>query len=192
MADDLFKQSTSKFLHGVRGLVVLDGDVEGAVQNVVARESADPDVARVMGSRYIQGKELKDKVVTGTIETLLFDPESQLIMQLSEPVDGADDATVPDRDDLATPKTWESTQVPDLISGGVRNASRSADLSLMPVFDIECKAKVLTDDGDFAYFGFVIKRAMITDYEVRMNMNTFWLANVEFIADKIVRENSFV
>ena len=84
-ANNLFKQQTSKFLHGVRGLVTVNDAVAGAVQNVNATESADADLVRVMGSRYIQGKELKDKVVNGTIETLVFDPESQLLLKYTDP-----------------------------------------------------------------------------------------------------------
>ena len=183
MSENLFKQDTSKFLHGVRGLVQIDGNIEGAVQNVNVTESGEADLVRVMGSRYIQGKELKDKIVEGTIEVLMFDPESQFLMQLTEPVASADDGTLPTADDLNTALPYDSTRV-------LQDLDPQTDFSLMPVFDIECRAKVLNSSEDgFGYYGFTIKRAMITSYELRMNMNTFWLANVSFVADKVDRSN---
>ena len=122
-ANNLFKQQTSKFLHGVRGLVTVNDAVAGAVQNVNATESADADLVRVMGSRYIQGKELKDKVVNGTIETLVFDPESQLLLKFTEPVEPATDAQIPGEADLDTPLEYDSTRI---------LTDEQDDFSLMP------------------------------------------------------------
>lgn len=178
-ANNLFKQQTSKFLHGVRGLVTVNDAVAGAVQNVNATESADADLVRVMGSRYIQGKELKDKVVNGTIETLVFDPESQLLLKFTEPVEPAGDAEIPGEADLDTPLEYDSTRV---------LTDEQDDFSLMPLFDLECRSKVLSDTGTSAsYYGFTIRNCMIVSYELRMAMNQFWLANIEFVADKIDR-----
>ena len=178
-ANNLFKQQTSKFLHGVRGLVTVNDAVAGAVQNVNATESADADLVRVMGSRYIQGKELKDKVVNGTIETLVFDPESQLLLKFTEPVEPATDAQIPGETDLDTPLEYDSTRI---------LTDEQDDFSLMPLFDLECRSKVLSDDGNTAsYYGFTIRNCMIVSYELRMAMNQFWLANIEFVADKIDR-----
>ena len=178
-ANNLFKQQTSKFLHGVRGLVTVNDAVAGAVQNVNATESADADLVRVMGSRYIQGKELKDKVVNGTIETLVFDPESQLLLKFTEPVEPATDAEIPGEADLDTPLEYDSTRI---------LTDEQDDFSLMPLFDLECRSKVLSDDGNTAsYYGFTIRNCMIVSYELRMAMNQFWLANIEFVADKIDR-----
>ena len=187
-ANNLFKQQTSKFLHGVRGLVTVNDAVAGAVQNVNATESADADLVRVMGSRYIQGKELKDKVVNGTIETLVFDPESQLLLKYTEPVagstnpdgDGANTAPgIPRTSDLDTPLDYDGTRI---------LTDEQDDFSLMPLFDLECRSKVLSDDGNTAsYYGFTIRNCMIVSYELRMAMNQFWLANIEFVADKIDR-----
>ena len=189
---DIYNQQTSKFLHGVRGLVMVNGNIEAAVQNVNATESADADLVRVMGSRYIQGKELKDKIVEGNIETLMFDPKSQLLMQLTEPTKSGTDGNAPIADDLGTPLDYDSTR----IVSQADLTSPKTDFSLMPVFDIECRSTVLVTDTDadsgsaankFEYFGFTIKNAMITSYELRMNKDTFWLANVSFVADKINR-----
>ena len=190
-ANNLFKQQTSKFLHGVRGLVTVNDAVAGAVQNVNATESADADLVRVMGSRYIQGKELKDKVVNGTIETLVFDPESQLLLKYTEPVAGSTSQGeetgagantqpgIPRTSDLDTPLNYDSTRI---------LTDEQEDFSLMPLFDLECRSKVLSDDGNSAsYYGFTIRNCMIVSYELRMAMNQFWLANVEFVADKIDR-----
>lgn len=180
MVDNLFKQNTNKFLHGVRGIVQVDGNIEGAVQNVNVTESGEADLARVMGSRYIQGKELKDKIVEGTIEMLIFDPMSQLLMKLTEPVKGEDGA-IPTVTDLDNGLDVKDTRI--------INSLTISDLSLMPVFDIMCKAKVVDDsESNVSFYGFTINNAMITSYEVRMNMNTFWLANVSFVADKITRQ----
>ena len=42
-----FVQNQNNFLHGVRGVIFIDGDVAGAVQDISATESGEEDVVYV-------------------------------------------------------------------------------------------------------------------------------------------------
>lgn len=183
-----FVQNNNNFFHGVRGVVWVDGTVAGAVQDISATESGDADVVYVMGSRYIQAKELKNKIVNGSIKTLLFDPTIQKLMKFTDPtnasaiVEGADFSL----DTFKNLHTHEETQ----IGFGDRTLSAGlVDVSLIPSFDINVQSKVINSAGEAIYKGFVIKGIIIVSHEIMFNKDTWWIGNLEFVADKIDRVN---
>jgi len=187
-SDVKFIQNNNNFFHGVRGVVWIDGTVAGAVQDITATESAEDDVVYVMGSRYIQAKELKNKIVNGTIKTLLFDPTVQKLMKFVDPTAIADvrDGKDFDEDTFANVHRYDETQVGfgkrDQIAGEV-------DVSLIPSFNIKVQSKVIDSSGLDSYKGFVIQGVIIKSYEVMFNKDTWWIGNIEFVGDKIDRIN---
>ncbi len=186
--DKNFIQNNNNFFHGVRGVVWVDGTVAGAVQDISATESGDPDVVYVMGSRYIQAKELKNKIVNGSIKTLLFDPTIQKLMKFTDPTRAIDIAGNKQFDDpeFSNVHLHEETQV----GFGERTSNAGlVDVSLIPSFDINVQSKVIDSAGEALYKGFTIKGIIITSYEIMFNKDTWWIGNLEFVADKIDRVN---
>jgi len=191
-------QNNNNFLHGVRGIVYLDGDVAGAVQDISATESGEEDIVYAMGSRYPQAKEIKNKIVNGTIKSLVFDPSTQKLMKLSDPTSDADVLNGDrDFDDITFDNrlTHEATQM------GFHRSGDEVIGALIPMFDIQVlshvvdstldanennvNAGVVTKSGKSK--GFKIHGCIIKSYEIMFNKDTFWLANVEFVADKMTR-----
>jgi hypothetical protein len=183
-----FIQNNNNFFHGVRGVVWIDGTVAGAIQDLQATESAEEDVIYVMGSRYPQAKELKNKLVNGNIKTLLFDPTVQKLMKFTDPTAVADIEQEKQFDDADFDNVHlhESTQ----IGFGERTSNAGlVDVSLIPSFDINVQSKVIDSVGTALYKGFIVKGCIIKSYEVMFNKDTWWIGNVVFIADKIDRVN---
>ena len=190
-----FVQNQNNFLHGVRGVIFIDGDVAGAVQDISATESGEEDVVYVMGSRYPQAKEIKNKIVNGTIKSLIFDPTVQKLMKLTDPAVQA----VLDNEALFDEDSNEANVLP--YTDTQLKFGRTADSSigsLIPMFDMKILSRVMgTKDqtvninqdvqGTKEFKGFAIMGAVIKSYEVMFNKDTFWLANIEFVADKLIR-----
>jgi len=199
MADSLVKysQNQNNFLHGVRGIIYIDGDVAGAVQDISATESGEEDVVYAMGSRYPQAKEIKNKIVNGTIKSLVFDPTTQKLMKLTDPtasVELLNDPTLFDEAIEGNVLNYEDTQM------GFHRESDEVVGAMIPMFDMTILSHVLdnsitgqstvgniTGASSGKGKGFKIYGAIIKSYEIMFNKDTFWLANVEFIADKMVR-----
>ena len=192
-----YVQNNNNFLHGVRGIIYVDGDVAGAVQDISATESGEEDVVYVMGSRYPQAKEIKNKIVNGTIKSLIFDPSTQKLLKLTDPtnrkeiLNGTENF---DDESVSNILDYDDTQM------GFHREGDEVVGALIPMFDIKVLSHVVdqTIDGivnpDNANVlvsgkakGFKIHGCIIKSYEIMFNKDTFWLANIEFIADKMVR-----
>lgn len=188
-----FIQNGNNFLHGVRGVIWVNGEIAGAVQDITATEDGEEDLVYVMGSRYIQAKERKNIVVNGSIKTLVFDPTAQKLLKLTDPTKSGD------------------TQKPELFlegtnsggEAGLSNVFTHADTqlafargtsdgygALMPLFDIQVMAKTVGEDGILTYSGFFIQGCMVKSYEIMFNKDTWWIGNITFIADKMERLGS--
>jgi hypothetical protein len=177
----IHRQNGNNLLHGVRGVVWVDGKVQGAVQRVTVVDGGTPNIVRVMGSRYIQAKEIADKVVNGTIDTLLFDPTDQLVMKLTDPTLYTEIDADFNIDEVSNVLDYDVTQLafnPD-----------AGQPSLFPIFDIEIQSKVSDGAGNFTYHGFKLHGCLITTYQINFEINDFWIGNITFMADKVTRIN---
>lgn len=202
MSDIKYIQNNNNFLHGVRGIIYIDGSVAGAIQDISATESGEEDVVYAMGSRYPQAKEIKNKIVNGTIKSLIFDPTTQMIMKLTDPtisgtiLDGEEKFDDPSYSNVLP---YENTQM------GFHRDSNEVVGALIPMFDIEVLSHVVDVTGRGADVsevasnvssstgkvkGFKIHACIIKSYEIMFNKDTFWLANIEFIADKMTRKGN--
>lgn len=182
-----FIQNNNNFLHGVRGVVWIDGSVAGAVQDIEATESGEPDPVYVMGSRYIQAKEIKNKRVDGTIKSLLFDPTQQKLLKLTDPTIAEKLSTV---NFERTSNDGNVLQYTQTQLGFERTASADVVGSLMPMFDMEVEAQVIDSSGAVSWKGFVIKGCIIVSYDVMFNKDTWWIGNITYLADKIIRKGT--
>ena len=179
-----FVQNGNNFLHGVRGTIYLDGEVAGAVQDISVNFGGEEDLVYVYGSRYIQAKEIKNYIVTGTIKTVVFDPTVQKLFKLSEPSkknvitnnellnDGSGDGNI---------LSYSDTQL------SFSRTTNEAVSSLLPIFDIQVDGAVINEDGDFDATGFVIKGVIIKGYNISFLKDSYWMTDVQIVADKLVR-----
>lgn len=182
-----FNADTNQFLHGVRGLMVINNDGVsipiGTVKDIVMREEGNADFARIMGSRFPQSKETVDKYIRGTIKSMILLPEDDILERFGAPFRA-------EFDNNTKLTTFTKSDRMVQVSNGTVSAERL--LGLMPVVNIIITNLTATDGTDLVreqYGKYEIKEVMFLGGEYNFTHNSFWMSNVEFVANSIVKSN---
>ena len=170
------------FLHGVRGAVYINDVLIGVAQGVNFSDDGEDDWAYIMGSRFPQSKEIKNKSVRGTIKTMIFDSKNDLFHNLVVPIKY--DVSPTDVTSLAGITGVNSASTKITVTNDIINDSH---LGYMPVFNIVLKNVVApsseTDANQFVTY--TISGVMLQGKDYSFEHDTWWTSNVKFIADSI-------
>jgi len=177
------------FFHATRGLIIIDGNISGGVQDVQATQSSEIDVLYLFGSKYPQAKEIRNVIVRGTINTATFDPTVQHVFKLSDPT-----TDITNFDDDGNVLPYDETRVVSASSNDL--SVINVNNLITPVFDIEVLASDLNDQttlsGTSFSNGFKIVNCIITGYGFSASTERGWIiSNLTFVADKIERLGSY-
>ncbi len=170
------------FMHGARAIAYIDDTVIGTIEEINFTRSGEENRAYVIGTRYIQAKEVSRFAVEGTIRTFIIDPEFDMLLALSDPMSIKRlEANGGVKNTITAGNVNTATKITN------DNVNDNVVASFMPVFDIVILEETPLTETTKQDVKMVIRNCIIHTFDMNFINNTYVMSNVQFVGDNLER-----